>query len=166
MIPVPQWKIVLTEEELIKAYKSFKGKDIVIKPYNLTRGIGVYVGIKDLKDATDKFKKIKDLYKVRDYEAIDQKVMLQQRVYGKDYRILCINGKFEVATLRTPAYIIGDGKSTIEQLIQKENQNPSRSELNLFHTLKQIIIDDTMIEMLEDQKLHFNQFHQRDNNSS
>lgn len=153
MIPVPKWKIVLTEEELIKAYKSFKEVDIVIKPYDLTRGIGVYVGIKDINDAIEKFRRIKELYKARDYEEQDQKILIQQRVYGKDYRILCINGKFEVATLRTPAYVIGDGKSTIEQLIKIENQNPARSEQNLFHTLKQIIIDQTMIEMLSDQNM-------------
>ncbi|HOU76274.1 MAG TPA: hypothetical protein PK957_04090 [Candidatus Dojkabacteria bacterium] len=153
LIPVPKWKIVNTEKELIKAYSKFSKHDIVIKPYNLTRGVGVFVGIKNLKDAIDKFNNIKKLYELRGYDQNDQKILIQERVYGNDYRILCINGKLEIATLRTPAYVIGDGKLSIQELIEVENQNPARNENNLFRTLKPIIIDNTMLEMLEDQKI-------------
>ena len=45
-----------------------------------------------------------------------------------DYRFLVINYKLEAVARRTPAMIIGDDHSTIQQLIDKVNSDPERGE--------------------------------------
>jgi cyanophycin synthetase len=53
-------------------------------------------------------------------------VVVEKFLSGADYRILVINGKFTAAARRDPAFIIGDGTSTIQQLIDKINLDPNR----------------------------------------
>ncbi|MBN1374005.1 hypothetical protein JW962_01555 [Candidatus Dojkabacteria bacterium] len=150
-IPVPKWFLVNTLAELKKAYKKFNGKDIVLKPYNMTRGIGVYVGIKDQPDAISKFKEIKKIYASKKYPINDRLVLIQERLIGKDYRILCLGGKLEIATERIPAYVKGDGVHTINQLIKTENLNPLRDKRNIFNVLKPIFIDNILLDVITEQ---------------
>lgn len=149
--PVPKWFIVRNKKSLLKAYKEFDNVDIVIKPYNLTRGMGVYVGVKDEKQLIKYYENIKGLYKSKQIRNSKQLIMLQKRVIGKDYRLLCINGELKIATERVPSYIIGDGVHNVEWLINQENRNPLRDKSSLMYVLKPIIIDNTMLEYLKEQ---------------
>jgi hypothetical protein len=79
--------------------------------------------------------------------------MIQEQVSGEDYRVLVINGKFMIATKRIPAFIIGNGISTIEQLIIETNKDPRRNVSNPTHTLKPIVIDQVLIDFLTEQSL-------------
>jgi cyanophycin synthetase len=45
---------------------------------------------------------------------------------GADFRALVVDNKLVAVAERTPAHVIGDGKSTVQQLIDKENENPLR----------------------------------------
>ena len=45
-----------------------------------------------------------------------------------DYRFLVINYKLEAVARRTPAMVMGDDHSTIQQLIDKINNDPRRGE--------------------------------------
>lgn len=148
---VPQWFEVSTLSQLKKAFEALKDREMVLKPYDLTRGVGVYVGIRTFKDAVKKFHLIKALYRTKHRPAKYRKMILQERISGNDYRILCLNGKFAIATHRIPAYVIGNGKFTIKQLVETENQNPLRDKSKLFNTLKPIVIDNIMGEILAEQ---------------
>jgi cyanophycin synthetase len=53
-------------------------------------------------------------------------VICEKFITGQDHRILVINYKFVAAALRTPAAVKGDGTSTIQQLIDKVNEDPRR----------------------------------------
>ena len=53
-------------------------------------------------------------------------VIVEAYVQGDDFRLLVINGKFVAAAKREPAHIIGDGRSTIHDLIQAVNSDPLR----------------------------------------
>ena len=43
-----------------------------------------------------------------------------------DFRALVVDNKLVAVAERTPAHVVGDGKSTIQQLIDQENENPLR----------------------------------------
>jgi len=79
--------------------------------------------------------------------------MIQEQVEGEDYRLLVIGGRLQVATKRIPAFVVGDGKSNIKELIEKENSDPRRDTRNPAHILKPIKIDKPLIQYLKDQNL-------------
>src|SRR5690606_2836513 len=45
---------------------------------------------------------------------------------GDDHRLLVINGELVAATRRTPGHVVGDGRSTIAQLVEVVNRDPRR----------------------------------------
>ena len=48
-------------------------------------------------------------------------VIVQQMVFGQEYRFLVLNKKVIAVTYRRPPYVVGDGMSTIRTLISKKN---------------------------------------------
>ncbi len=50
------------------------------------------------------------------------KTILEAYIEGKNYRVVVIKGKTMVVADRMPPFVIGDGKKTIETLIDKENE--------------------------------------------
>ena len=67
-----------------------------------------------------------------------------------DFRILVINYKFICAALRTPAAVTGNGKSSIQQLIDETNKDPRRG-YGHEKVLTQITIDQFTQKMLDDK---------------
>jgi cyanophycin synthetase len=52
--------------------------------------------------------------------------MIQKHVVGRDYRVLVIAGKMIGVLEYEPAFLVGDGRSTIEQLIHRLNADQLR----------------------------------------
>jgi cyanophycin synthetase len=67
--------------------------------------------------------------------------------------LLIINGKLKVCTKRIPAFITGDGKHSIQELIIEENKDPRRNISNPAHILKPIEIDQPLKNFLKEQEL-------------
>jgi cyanophycin synthetase len=88
--------------------------------------------------------------------------MIQEQVPGEDYRLLVIDGKLEVTTKRIPAFIIGDGKSTIEKLIEETNKDPRRDTSKPTHILKPIKIDEPLLNLLDEKGLSLESIPQKD----
>src|SRR5690606_12755890 len=70
-----------------------------------------------------------------------------------DFRVLVINFKFICAALRTPASVTGDGKHTIQELIDITNKDPRRG-FGHEKVLTQITLDGFTMKMLDDQDLN------------
>ncbi len=100
-------------EKLLNAY----GK-IVIKPLDAAHGNGVTINI-------DNAQKLKvALAAAREYSDI---VIAQEQVFGDDYRLLFIDGELAAAAIRKPASVVGDGTSTVAELIERENESGERA---------------------------------------
>jgi len=149
---MPKWDTLSNKEYLEKIWGDFE-KPLVIKPTGLTAGTGVSVGIDKLAKAKEAFDYAKEKVNGKDRSAWQKKIMIQEQIKGEDYRLLVINGKLQIATKRIPAFIIGDDKSNIQELIEKENQDPRRDISNPAHILKPITIDRPLLEYLKDQGL-------------
>ncbi len=121
-LPTHKWQIVKTKQDIEEAWNNFE-KPIVIKPAGLTAGRGVSVGIRTLEEAKDAFDYAKEKVGGEQRHTWQKKIMMEEQIKGEDYRLLVINGKLEVVTKRIPAFIIGDGKSNIEEIISSINQN-------------------------------------------
>jgi cyanophycin synthetase len=115
-IPVPKGRIIYSEEGLKDAVDRI-GYPIVLKPVNGNHGKGATTNIKTWEDAVIALEAAKKY---------SRGIICEKFITGKDFRILVINYKFVAAALRTPAAVIGDGSSTIQQLIDKVNSDPRR----------------------------------------
>jgi cyanophycin synthetase len=115
-IPVPKGIIVYDEEDLERAIKKL-GYPLVTKPIDGNHGKGATTDLKNLEEAKAGF------YAAKKYS---KAVICERFIVGRDHRVLVINYKFVAAALRTPAAVIGDGKSTIQQLIDQVNSDPRR----------------------------------------
>jgi len=93
------------------------GFPAVIKPLDGNHGKGVTVGIKSLEEATAAWEKAKEYSRY---------VIVEQRLTGSDFRALVVNNRLIAVAERIPAHVKGDGKSTIQQLIDKTNADPRR----------------------------------------
>ncbi|MEX1202405.1 MAG: cyanophycin synthetase [Ferruginibacter sp.] len=139
-IPVPRGTVIRTEAGLAEAVEKY-GYPLVIKPIDGNHGKGNTTNITTWEQALTAFEAAK-LY--------GRSVIIEKFITGVDFRILVINYKFICAALRTPASVIGDGKSSIRELIDKINKDPRRG-YGHEKVLTQITIDGFTQKMLDEK---------------
>lgn len=137
-IPVPKGEIVRTEAGLKDAVNYLK-YPLVIKPINGNHGRGITTNIQNWEQAVNALQIAK---------RVSSSVIVEQFITGEDYRILVINHKMVAAAKRLPARIIGDGKHTIQELIDHVNADPRRG-YGHEKVLTSITIDDITMKLLE-----------------
>ena len=115
-VPVPKGDVVRSERGLSDALR-YVGFPLVIKPIGGNHGRGITANIMNEEDAIVAFHKAKE---------ISRSVIVEKYITGDDYRLLVINYKLVAAAKRTPAHVKGDGSSTVQQLIDKVNEDPRR----------------------------------------
>ena len=136
-IPVPRGRIVYSEDGLKEALERIS-YPIVTKPVDGNHGKGATTNITNWEDA------VRGLEAAKKYS---RGVIVEKFITGQDHRVLVINYKFVAAAIRKPASVIGDGKSTIQELIDKTNEDPRRG-YGHEKTLTQIKVDDFTMDML------------------
>ncbi len=141
-IPVPSGRIVRDEEDLESAIKRI-GYPVVLKPINGNHGRGATIGVKDWDGAKEALASAKK---------ISRSVIVEKFITGDDYRLLVIDYKFVAGAKRTPAAIKGDGKSTIQELVDEVNKDPRRG-YGHEKVLTSIKIDEMTENILADNGL-------------
>jgi cyanophycin synthetase len=139
-IPVPDGEVVYTIEEADDLIRDIEFP-VAVKPEVGNHGRGISVNINDLDALEKAFNSAKKVY---------ESVIIEQYIEGNDYRILVIDGKLTAAAHRVPPHVIGDGKSTIEELIKIINTD-SRRGFGHENVLTRIKIDE-MTERLLNNK--------------
>lgn len=151
-LPIPKWQVIDNISQLEEVWSQYE-KPVVIKPVGLVGGKGVVTGIKTQEKAKEAFEFAKEACSKHIGKEWQNKIMIQEQVKGEDYRLLVINGHLEIATKRIPAFLIGDGKSTIQELIEETNKDTRRDITSPTHTLKPIVIDESLLDYIKDQDL-------------
>ncbi|MCF8254643.1 MAG: cyanophycin synthetase [Bacteroidia bacterium] len=141
-IPVPKGRIVYTEEGLQAAIESIK-YPIVTKPVDGNHGKGATTNITNYEDALKGFEAAKKYGRA---------IIVERYITGLDHRVLVINYKFVAAAIRKPAAVMGDGKHTIQELIDITNLDPRRG-FGHEKTLTSIKIDTFTMDMLAQKNL-------------
>ncbi|WP_251713184.1 bifunctional glutamate--cysteine ligase GshA/glutathione synthetase GshB [Lactococcus ileimucosae] len=127
----------------LAAYPLFKDKPIVIKPKSTNYGLGISIFKQPATEA--QFRKALDIAFHEDKE-----VIVETFVTGTEYRFFVLNGKTRAVLRRDAAHVIGDGLSTIAQLVESKNENPLRG-VDHRYPLEKIQITETEKLMLEVQ---------------
>ena len=138
-VPVPRGEIIRRESSLEESCR-YVGFPLVIKPVDGNHGRGITVDINNLDDALVAFKAAKE---------ISNAIIVEKFITGSDYRLLVIDNVLVAAALRTPAHVIGNGKSTIQELVDVVNSDPRRG-YGHENVLTQITINDLTLSIIKD----------------
>lgn len=144
--PVPQGKIVYTLNEALDAVQAI-GYPVAVKPVVGHKGIGVTANVQDEHRLEFAFEQA-----VEATHEGSSAIIIEQSITGFDFRLLCVGGKFVSAVERRPPYVIGDGKSTLSELIEQENATEARQDTPT-SALGKIITDEVMENYLDEQGL-------------
>lgn len=118
-IAVPQGRVFHT---LSAARSYFRGRLLpqVVKPRTGTGGKGVTAHITD-----------EGLFKTAWAHAGGgtSPVIVEDFIDGDEVRVFVLNGKVTAAVCRVPAYVVGDGQSTVQELVSRKNEERKRNPL-------------------------------------
>jgi len=122
-LPFPEFKVVLSSDEAIEFYK--KHKEIVVKPIKGDGGKGITILPEDEKQVKEAFLLAEEKTKSKG----KKKVQVERFIRGDNYRLLVLGGKVIGAVHRKAAFVVGDGKSSIIELIQEKNKHRVKNGL-------------------------------------
>lgn len=130
-------------EQALKSYELFADKPFVVKPKTTNYGIGISI--------------FKEKASYEDYEQAltiafkeDSSVLIEEFLHGTEYRFFVLADKVLAILLRIPANVKGDGKQTIEELVNEKNADPLRG-LDHRTPLETIQLGELEILMLKGQ---------------
>jgi cyanophycin synthetase len=130
-VPTPGGRLVDDAEDACDAAQDI-GYPVVVKPSDANHGRGVFTNLN-----TDD--EVRTAYGV----ALDEGsgVIVERFVRGLEHRILIVGGKLAAAARGEPVTIVGDGKSTIVELIDSQLNSDPRRGIREEHPLNPVILD-------------------------
>ena len=116
-IPVPEGAIVSSAAQAWDAAQEI-GLPVVVKPSDGNHGRGVSLDLNTFEEVQAAFLLA---------EPHGSEVMVERYVRGHEYRLLVVGGRVVAAARGEVACVVGDGLSTVEQLVDAQlNTNPRR----------------------------------------
>ena len=115
-LPVPKQKLVRRPQDAVRAAERI-GFPVVLKPLSGNHGRGVSINLKTPDEVEAAFEKAREH---------GRNVIVESFLEGYDHRLLVVNGKLVAAAKRMPGHVVGDGKNTIELLVDTINEDPRR----------------------------------------
>ena len=94
---------------------------LVVKPATTNHGRGITIDVRSEKD-------LRRAIEIAYREEYEPDIIVQQMVFGREYRFLVLQGEVLAVAYRRPPFVIGDGASTIRELIDRKNLDPRRGE--------------------------------------
>ena len=137
-IPVAKGDICYDKEDLEETIADI-GYPIVIKPLDGNHGKGASINVTNWEDA------VKGLKHAKEYS---RRVIVEKFITGFDFRVLVINNEVIAAAQRVPAHVIGNGKNTIQELIDITNEDPRRG-YGHENVLTEITIDKSTERLID-----------------
>ncbi|EGW39989.1 cyanophycin synthetase [Desulfosporosinus sp. OT] len=141
-VPVPWGYIVRTEEEAAQAFLDMKTA-VVIKPLHGNQGKGVTLRLTSASE-------VKAAFRVA--QTYGDWVIIEEYIAGQHYRLVVVGDRLIAAAKRVPAHVIGDGSSTIAELVEQTNADPLRGD-DHEKALTKIVIDPVVLLTLAQRQL-------------
>ncbi len=128
-IPTPSGVVVHSPEEAWAEAQDI-GLPVVVKPRDGNRGRGVMLNLQNQEEVVA-------AYQVARAEDID--VIVERYIEGNEHRVLVVGGKVIAVSRGESVWVIGDGQSSVEQLIELQvNSDPRRGNADI-HPLETLI---------------------------
>jgi len=137
-VAIPEGRIVDSPADAWEAAEDI-GLPVVVKPSDANHGRGVFI---DLNTQAE----VETAYKAALEEG--SSVLVERFIRGNEHRLLIVGGKLAAAARGEPIFVVGDGTSTVSQLIDVLNTDPRRGDLEE-HPLNPVILDREPAARLE-----------------
>jgi cyanophycin synthetase len=115
-LPVPRQRMVQRADDAVTAAEKI-GYPVVVKPFNANHGRGITVHLTTAEQVRTAFDVAREH---------SRSVIVESFIVGEDHRMLVINGELVAVAKRVPGHVVGDGQHTIEELVDRVNQDPRR----------------------------------------
>lgn len=121
-VPVPRGELIASgaEERAVVEAAQRVGFPLVLKPDAGTMGRGVLTGISDVDELLRGYRHLVK-------ELGGPELIMESMHSGDDHRLLVVGEQVVAATRRIPTHVIGDGRSTIRELIEAKNTQRRRN---------------------------------------
>ena len=140
-VPVPAGDVVKVKEDAWRVAEGI-GLPVTVKPVDGNHGRGVSVNLSRREDIEAAFVLAQDAARGSD-------VLIEQFIPGIEHRLLVIGGKLVAAARGEEAWVVGDGFSTVQQLIDAQINTDPRRGLGEDFPLNLILIRDDPTVALE-----------------
>lgn len=136
-VPVPAGREVSDADDAWKAACEI-GLPVVVKPLDGNQGKGVTVNITNEEQ-------LRRAYEVA--ATFSDSLLVERFMPGNDFRLLVVGDKLVAAARREPPKVVGDGVSSVAQLVEQVNKDPRRGSGHST-SLTKIRFDDIAKECL------------------
>jgi cyanophycin synthetase len=136
-LPVPRQVMASSQTDAIRAANRLGGP-VVLKPWNGNHGRGITIDVRGDDAIREAFNAAREH---------SRSVIVETFQPGDDHRLLVVDGELVAATRRTPGHVVGDGRSTIAELVEVVNQDPRRG-VGHEKVLTRLELDDAAVLML------------------
>jgi cyanophycin synthetase len=116
-VPVPDGRPVESAQEAWEVAREL-GLPVVVKPRYGSQGRGVATNLSTRQQVIA-------AYEVARREG--SAIVVERFIPGADFRLLVVNGHLVAAARREPASVVGDGVSSVWQLVEAANADPRRA---------------------------------------
>jgi len=141
-LPVGHYAQARTPAQAVAAAQKM-GFPVVLKPTHGGKGRDVFVGLATPAIVQDIATQLFTRW---------PQIIVQSFLPGDDHRLLVVGGRLVGAIQRIAAAVTGDGKHTVQELIDIENLDPRRGK-KFYKAMSYIVIDDEVQRILADQGL-------------
>lgn len=136
-IPTPRGEVVTNHCEAVQAATRL-GCPVVIKPCDANQGKGVSLNLNNPDEIVEAFN-LASRYSSR--------VLVEEYITGRHYRILVVEGRMVAAARRLPAKVTGNGSQNVAELIELVNRDWQRG-VGHARSLTRISPDEELIATL------------------
>ncbi len=141
-VPVPQGRVAQTPDEAWAAAQEI-GRAVVVKPRDANHGRGISFDLTTREQINAAFDRA-----LAENKPGTEGVIVEQHAHGQAHRLLVVGDRLIAATRGQNDIVIGDGRSTIAELIEEENRDPRRGE-NYTDPLDRINLGETVLLQLK-----------------
>ncbi|MFT5113864.1 MAG: cyanophycin synthetase [Parasphingorhabdus sp.] len=140
-LPVPLQRKFTTEDDAVIAAQRI-GYPVVIKPLDANHGRGISINLTNEAE-------VREAFYVARKQGKSRYVLAESFVTGFDHRMLVIDNELVAVAKRVPGHVVGDGKSSIADLVEEVNSDPRRG-IGHEKVLTRIELDDQANRLMQD----------------
>jgi cyanophycin synthetase len=140
-LPVPKQYMIYSERRAVAAAERI-GYPVVVKPLNANHGRGVSINLTEAAQVETAFTQARE-------QGTGRAVLVESFIEGMDHRMLVVGNELVAVAKRVPGHVVGDGKSSISELIDVVNQDPRRG-IGHEKVLTQLELDGQANRLLEE----------------
>lgn len=106
----------------------------VVKPIDGTQGYGVHLNVQNCNEVLKIIRELRSNGRTR--------ITVEEQVEGNNYRVFVYNGRVFDVVQRTLASVVGDGRRTLQELIDERNRRQRVQKLYQTHNINWIYIHE------------------------